>query len=109
MNVLLFKRFWNSLLTTNSTLLREIGRADLRLANKKSSWSYQVLTALNESPNAQQFSEALHARETVNMDVFEKVLSLLETPPPYGCRKGSVWGPWKGSVKLTDGSLTDPL
>ncbi len=67
-------RFWNSLLTTNSTLLREIGRADLQLANKKSSWSYQVLTALNDLPNAQQFTEALHAREKVNMDVFEKVL-----------------------------------
>ena len=67
-------RFWNSLLTTNSTLLREIGRADLRLANKKCSWSYQVLTAINELSNAQQFTEALHACEKVNMDVFVKVL-----------------------------------
>ena len=36
-------RFWNSLLSSNNPLLEEIVRADLLLANRRDTWTYQVL------------------------------------------------------------------
>ena len=67
-------RFWNNLLSSNNTLLHQMAQADIRLAKNKSSWSCQVLTALQEIPDAQQFAEAVRSCEKVNMDMFEKVL-----------------------------------
>jgi len=43
-------RFWNSLLTTNNTLLSTVNEADLRLAHRKGSWVLEVLSALHEMP-----------------------------------------------------------
>ena len=67
-------RFWNNLLSSNNNLLHQMAQADIRLAKNKSSWSCQVLTALQEIPDAQQFAEAVRSCEKVNMDMFEKVL-----------------------------------
>ena len=67
-------RFWNNLLSSNNTLLHQMAQADIRLARNKSSWSCQVLTAIQEIPDAQQFAEAVRSCKKVNMDMFEKVL-----------------------------------
>ena len=62
------------LLSSNNTLLHQMAQADIRLARNKSSWSCQVLTAIQEIPDAQQFAEAVRTCKEVNMDMFEKVL-----------------------------------
>jgi len=48
-------RFWNSLLFLNNPLLEKIVRADLFLANRSDTWTYQVLHALQDLPTSQQF------------------------------------------------------
>jgi hypothetical protein len=48
-------RFWNSLLYLNNPLLEKIVRADLFLANRSDTWTYQVLHALQDLPTSQQF------------------------------------------------------
>jgi len=67
-------RFWNSLLSTSNALLSQVAQADLRLADKKGSWTHQVLTALNDVPHAQQFAAAIRTRAKVNMNDLEGVL-----------------------------------
>ena len=47
-------RFWNSLLSTNNDLLNRVVQADMRYADRAGSWTYQVITALNDVSNAQQ-------------------------------------------------------
>ncbi len=42
--------FWNSLLTNNNALPGKINEADLRLAYRKGSWTFEVLSALSEIP-----------------------------------------------------------
>eukprot|EP00983_Pelagomonas_calceolata_P037190 1136236-Pelagomonas_calceolata.AAC.1 len=63
-------RFWNSLLSTNNDLLSRVVQAGLRLAesDKKGNEAYQVLTALDHMPNAQQFAAAVCTRAKVNMN-----------------------------------------
>ena len=67
-------RFWNCLQTTNNTLLSRIVQADLRHATRKGSWTYEVLSALDDVPNAQHFAAATHTQDRVNMNDFEAVL-----------------------------------
>ena len=51
-----------------------MAQADIRLARNKSSWSCQVLTAIQEILDAQSFAEAVRSCKKVNMDMLEKVL-----------------------------------
>lgn len=67
-------RFWNCLLNTNNPLIHKVVQADLRLANRTGSWSYQVLTALNSIPDSMPFSTAIREQNRVDMERFETVL-----------------------------------
>jgi len=64
-------RFWNSLLSSNNPLLDKIVRADLLLANRSDTWTYQVLHALQDLPTSQQFLDAIRSRQTINLGQFE--------------------------------------
>jgi len=55
-------RFRNSLLTTNYALLSKINEADLRLAHRKGSRSFEVLSALRETPGADVHISAIRSR-----------------------------------------------
>ena len=48
-------RFWNSLLSSNNPLLEKIVLADLLLANRSDTWTYQVLHALQDLPTSKSF------------------------------------------------------
>jgi hypothetical protein len=67
-------RFWNSLLSSNNPLLKKIVRADLLLANRSDTWTYQVLHALQDLPTSQQFLDAIRSRQTINQRQFELTL-----------------------------------
>ena len=67
-------RFWNSLLSSNNPLLEKIVRADLLLANRRDTWTYQVLHALQDLPTSQQFLDAIRSRQTINQRQFELTL-----------------------------------
>jgi len=67
-------RFWNSLLSSNNPLLEKIVRADLLLANRSDTWTYQVLHALQDLPTSQQFLDAIRSRQTINLGQFELTL-----------------------------------
>jgi len=67
-------RFWNSLLSSNNPLLEEIVRADLLLANRRDTWTYQVLHALQDLPTSLQFLDAIRYRQTINQRQFELTL-----------------------------------
>ena len=67
-------RFWNSLLSTNNDLLSRVVQADMRYADRAGSWTHQVITALNDVPNAQQFAAAVRSGARVNMKDLEGVL-----------------------------------
>ncbi len=67
-------RFWNSLLTTNNTLLSKINQADLLLAEKKGSWTFEVMSALRNIPGADVHISAIMSRSKINMSDFESLL-----------------------------------
>ena len=67
-------RFWNSLLSSNNPLLEEIVWADLLLANRSDTWTYQVLHALQDLLTSQQFLDAIRSRQTINLGQFELTL-----------------------------------
>jgi len=67
-------RFWNSLLTSNNALLREINEADLRLTHQKGIWTYEVLSALHEIPGTDVHASAIMSRSKINMSDFELLL-----------------------------------
>ena len=67
-------RFWNSLLGTHNDLLSGVVQADMRLADREDSWTYQVITALNGVPNGQQFAAAVRSGTKVTMKDMESVL-----------------------------------
>ena len=67
-------RFWNSLLSSINPLLEKIVRADLLLANRSDTWTYQVLHALQDLPTSQQFLDAIRSRQTINQRQFELTL-----------------------------------
>jgi len=46
-------------------------RADLLLANRSDTWTYQVLHALQDSPISQQLLDAIRSRQTINQRQFE--------------------------------------
>jgi len=49
-------------------------RADLLLANRSDTWTYQVLHALQDSPTSQQLLDAIRSRQTINLGQFELTL-----------------------------------
>ena len=63
-----------SLLSSNNPLLEKIVRADLLLANRSDTWTYQVLHALQDLPTSQQFLDAIRSRQTINQRQFELTL-----------------------------------
>jgi len=67
-------RFWNSLHSSNNPLLEKLVRADLLLANRSDTWTYQVLHALQDLPTSQQFLDATRPRQTFNLGQFELTL-----------------------------------
>ena len=67
-------RFWNSLLSSNNPLLEEIVRADLLLANRSDTWTYQVLHALQDLPTSQQLLDAIRSRESIHLKQYELTL-----------------------------------
>ena len=48
-------------------------RADLLLANRRDTWTYQVLHALQDLPTSQQFLDAIRSRQTINLGQFELI------------------------------------
>ncbi len=64
-------RFRNSLLTSNNALLSKINEADLRLAHRKGSWTYEVLSALHKIPGTDVHASAIMSRSKINMSDFE--------------------------------------
>ena len=67
-------RFWNSLQTSNNSLLRSVVQADLRLIDRKGSWTHEVMTALNDVPDTHNFAAAIRTQATINVEAFEAVL-----------------------------------
>jgi len=67
-------RFWNSLLSSNNPLLEKVVQADLLIANRSDTWTYQVLHALQDFPTSQQFLNAIRSREAINIKQFELTL-----------------------------------
>jgi len=67
-------RFWNSLLSSNNPLLLKIVQADLSLANRSDTWTYQVLHALQDLPAPQQLIDTIRSRGTFNLKQFELIL-----------------------------------
>ncbi len=64
-------RLRNSLLKTNIALLSKINEADLWLAHRKGSWTFEVLSALRETPGADVHISAILSHSKVNMSDFE--------------------------------------
>ncbi len=71
-------RLYNSFLTSNNALLSKINEADLRLAHRKGSWTYEVLSALHEIPceipGTDVHASAIMSRSKINMSDFELLL-----------------------------------
>ena len=53
---------------------RRVVQAEMRYADRAGSWTHQVITALNNVPNAQQFAAAVRSGARVNMKDLEGVL-----------------------------------
>jgi len=69
-----FNRIWNNLLSSNNPLLEKVVQADLLIANRSDTWTYQVLHALQDFPTSQQFLNAIRSREAINIKQFELTL-----------------------------------
>jgi len=66
--------FWNSLLSANNPLLEKIVRADLLLANRSDTWTYQVLHAIQDLPTSQQLLDyAIRSRQTIYGDYLRRL------------------------------------
>jgi len=52
-------------------LLSKINEADLRLAHRKGSWTYEVLSALHKIPGTDVHASAIMSRSKINMSDFE--------------------------------------
>ena len=48
--------------------------ADLLIANRSDTWTYQVLHALHDFPTSQQYLNAIRSRESINLKQFELTL-----------------------------------
>ena len=66
-----FNRIWNNLLSSNNPLLEKVVQADLLIANRSDTWSYQVLHALQDFPTSQQILNAIRSREAINIKQFD--------------------------------------
>ena len=67
-------QFWNSLLSSNNPLLEKVVQADLLIANRSDTWTFQVLHALQDFPAFQQFLNAIKFRESILLKQFELTL-----------------------------------
>ena len=56
---------------TVHSLLDKVVQADLLIANRSDTWTYQVLHALQNFPTPQQFLNAIRSREAINLKQFE--------------------------------------
>ena len=65
-------QFWNSLLSSNNLLLEKVVQADLLIANRSDTWTYQVLHTLQDFPACKQFLNAI--RESIHLKQFELTL-----------------------------------
>ena len=85
-------RFWNNLLSSNNPLLEKVVRADLLLANRSDTWTYQVLDALWDVPDSQHLLDAARSRQPVNVKQFELTLRehIIRTWRPW--QFYSIWG-----------------
>jgi len=61
-------------LTTNNALLSKINETDLRLAHRKGSWKFEVLSALYEIPGADVHISAITSCPKINTSDFELLL-----------------------------------
>jgi hypothetical protein len=82
-------RFWNSLLSSINPLLEKVVQADLLIANRSDTWTYQVLHAIYGFPTSQQFLNAIRSRESINLKQFELTLC------------GHIIGSWRELDDLT--------
>jgi len=53
----------HSLLSSNNPLLKKVVQADLLIANRSDTWTYQVLHALQDFPTSQQFLNAIQSKK----------------------------------------------
>jgi len=60
-------RYWNILLSSKNPLLEKVVRADLLIANRSDTWTYQVLHALQDLPASQQFLNAIRSHESSHL------------------------------------------
>ena len=65
---------WNSILSSNNPLHEKVVRADLLVANRSDTWTYQVLHALQDFPASQQLLNAKRFRESIHLKQFELTL-----------------------------------
>jgi hypothetical protein len=68
-----FRCIWNSLLSSDNPLLEKVVQADLLIANRSDTWTYQVLHALQISLHPSIFN-AIRSREAINIKQFELTL-----------------------------------
>jgi len=61
-------------LTTNNALLSNVNEADLKLAHRKGSWTFDVLSAIHKIPGANVHIFAIMSRSKINMSDFETLL-----------------------------------
>ena len=60
------------MLSSNKPLLEKVARADLLLANRSDTWTYQVLLALEDFPATQQLLDAaIRSCEFTSLKQFE--------------------------------------
>jgi hypothetical protein len=69
MHHMILKQFPSS----KNPLLEKVVWADLLLANKSDSWTWQALHALQDFPASQHFLDAIQSRESINLKQFEHV------------------------------------
>jgi len=61
-------------LTTNNALLSKINEADLRLAHRGASWTFEFLSALCKLPGAGVHISTIMSHSKINMSDFEPLL-----------------------------------
>ena len=61
-------------LSSNNPLLEKVVRADLLLASRSDTWTYQVLDALGDVPDSQHLLDVVRFRQPINVKEFELTL-----------------------------------
>ena len=87
---------WNSLLSLNNHLPEKVVRADLIIAKRSDTWTYQVLPALQDFPASQQFVNATLMHEYCPPT----------SPPPFKSGPWSLKKKWHPPLTMT---LNSPI